>query len=154
MRINGLKENTCFHVAIWASISLLIPPVLRRQGAKGWRWQRLPHEGVCLQGHSCMRSQVHESSLAVPPVEHSQQSDCGFIHSAEICGVAYCVPGVKHPSSRGQVSHQSRFREEQNAEIPEREGQTARRGGRSEGDAGCAEVETRSKGVLEISIRN
>ena len=66
--MNGLRENTCFHVAIWAIRSL--PPNssspseagCKRGGDGGFSLM-----GVCLQRHSCTESQVNESGLAVPP---------------------------------------------------------------------------------------
>ena len=82
---------------------------------KGWRWQLLPAEGVCLQGHSCIGSQVHERCLAVPPgVGAFPAVRMLWVYSfSRDLWSAYCVPGIKHPRSRGQVSHQSGFREEQ-----------------------------------------
>lgn len=106
---------------------------------KGWRWRLLLPEGVCLQGHSCMGSQVHERGLAVPPgvgafpavrmlwvysfsrdlwsaycvpgIEHPRSQ--GHMTGIEHPRSQGHVPGIEHPRSRGQVSRQSGFREEQ-----------------------------------------
>lgn len=91
MRINGLRENTCFHVAIWASRSL--PPNssnpseagCKRGGDGGFSSLRVcASRGTAAWGHKSMNAVW----LFLRGWEHSQQSECcGFIRSAEICGV-------------------------------------------------------------------
>ena len=91
MRINGLRENTCFHVAIWTSRCL--PPNssspseagCKRGGDGGFSPLRVcASRGTAAWGHKSMNAVW----LFLQGWEHSQQSGCcGFIRSAEICGV-------------------------------------------------------------------
>ena len=152
MRINGLKENTCFHIAIWASRSL--PPnssspseagckrggdgsfspmgVCACRGTAAWGHKSMKAVWLFLQGRSIPRSQ-----------------DCGFIHSAEICGVpTVCQLALEVKFHTKAGSGKSKCRDP-------REGRTeSKMGWKERGWRGCAEVETHSKGVLDISIRN
>ena len=169
MRINGLRENTCFHVAIWASRSL--PPNssspseagCKRGGDGGFSSLRVcASRGTAAWGHKSM----NVVWLFLWGWEHSQQSECcGFIRSAEICGVptvcqALSILGLKATCQASSIlgleakfhtkagSGKSKCRDSREGGIDSRSGWKER------GWQGCADVGTCSKGVLRISVRN
>ena len=114
--MNGLRENTCFHVTIWAIRSL--PPNSSSPSEAGCK--RGGDGGFSLIWVCACRdtaAQSHKSMKAVwlflQGWEHSQQSGLWVYSFSRDLWSGYCVPGIKHPRSQGQVSHQSGFREEQ-----------------------------------------